>query len=218
MTPDVNPRRSYNNRRRRQHAEATHRAMLESARTLLLERGYGATSLALVAERADVSPHTVYKAFRNKPTLLKAVFDYSVAGDDEPEPILQRERAARIRAEPDAARKIDLYADGLIETLTRAAPVQLLARAAADSDPETKLVWEQIQQERLTGMTHLANVLADTGRLAADVSATEARDTLWAYSSPELYQLLVLERGWPAPRYRAWIAKALTAALLAAPS
>jgi len=215
--PDVNPRRRYDNRRRRAQADATRRAMLESARKLLLERGYAATSLAAVAEDAGVSSHTVYKAFRNKPGLLKAVFDFSVAGDDEPEPIIQRDRADRIRAEPDPVRKIEMYADGLIGTLTRAAPVQLLARAAAEGEPEMQPIWEQMQRERLIGMSHLAQTLADGGHLAPDISTDVARDILWAYTSPELYQLLVLQRGWPPSRYRDWIARSITTSLLADP-
>jgi hypothetical protein len=32
----------------------------------------------------------IYKSFKNKPGLLKAVFDFSVAGDDEPVPSIER--------------------------------------------------------------------------------------------------------------------------------
>ena len=42
----------------------------------------------------------------------------------------------------------------------------------------------------------------------------EARDLLWTYNSPELYELLVLQRGWTPQRYGRWLADALTAALL----
>jgi hypothetical protein len=37
---------------------------------------------------------------------------------------------------------------------------------------------------------------------------------LWTYNSAELYQLLVIERGWTSHRYGQWVAAALTAALL----
>jgi len=37
---------------------------------------------------------------------------------------------------------------------------------------------------------------------------------MWTYSSPELYELLVLTRGWPLERYGAFIADAMIAALL----
>ena len=42
-----------------------------------------------------------------------------------------------------------------------------------------------------------------------------ARDVLWTYNSAEVYDLLVLQRGWTPHRYGRWIAGALVAALLA---
>ena len=41
-----------------------------------------------------------------------------------------------------------------------------------------------------------------------------ATDVLWTYSSPELYELLVLRRGWSVERYGRFIADAMIAALL----
>ncbi len=46
------------------------------------------------------------------------------------------------------------------------------------------------------------------------VTTIEARDVLWTYNSAELFQLLVLERGWTPQRYGRWVADALCAALL----
>jgi hypothetical protein len=107
-----------------------------------------------------------------------------------------------------------MYADGLVGTLERAGRLHLVVRSAADSDPEITPVWEQIQQERLMGMTHLARILADGGHLAPTVTVDEARDVLWVHTSPELYQLFVLQRKWSMQRYRDWIVRTLVAALL----
>ena len=57
-----------------------------------------------------------------------------------------------------------------------------------------------------------ARDLDATGQLR--VPATTARDLLWTYHSLELYELLVLERGWSRKRYRAFLLDALVAALL----
>jgi hypothetical protein len=59
-----------------------------------------------------------------------------------------------------------------------------------------------------------ARALHDNGHLRSGVSTTEARDVLWTYNSAELFQLLVLERGWSAKRYGKWVASALIAALV----
>ncbi|MHA7652974.1 hypothetical protein ACX9NE_25245 [Mycobacterium sp. ML4] len=61
-------------------------------------------------------------------------------------------------------------------------------------------------------MRMFAADLAHTDQLR--VSAVEARDVLWTYHAPELYELLVLERGWSAARYGKFIATALIDALL----
>lgn len=209
----VKPRR-YDASRRQERARANRRAMLEAALELLLERGYANTTLAVVAERAGVAVPTVYKAFGNKPAMVKAAFDYAVAGDDEPLPLHQRQRAMRIKADPDPIRKLQIYADGLIGTLLRSARLQLLARAAAEIDAEMKDVWDQMTTGRLAGMRILATNLADGGHLRADVTLDEAQDVLWTYTSPELFQLMVLIRGWAPDRYRDWVARALRDALL----
>jgi hypothetical protein len=64
----------------------------------------------------------------------------------------------------------------------------------------------------LGAMTLFARDLDATGRLRVPV--TEARDVLWTYHSPELYELLVLERGWTPKRYGRFFAAAVTAALI----
>jgi hypothetical protein len=69
--------------------------------------------------------------------------------------------------------------------------------------------------ERLVGMTEFARHLHDGGHLRDDVTLEEARDVLWTYNSVELYDLLVVQRGWAPERYGAWIARALASALLA---
>ena len=42
------------------------------------------------------------------------------------------------------------------ETRERAAPISLLVRQAVAADPDAADIWEQMNAEQLTGMTHLA--------------------------------------------------------------
>ena len=214
MSSPVKPRRRYDSTARQEQARQTRRAVLHAARRLFLDSGYGATTVAAIAREAGVSVETVYKTFGNKPGLVKAVFDVSIVGDDEPVPLLQRERVQRIRAEPDPRRKLEMYGEHLIETAPRTVPIQLLVRAAAAGDPGAAEVWDQMQAERLNGMTVFARDLHDEGHLRPEVSIEEAHDVLWTYNSPELYELLVMRRGWSPERYGTWVAQALIAALL----
>jgi hypothetical protein len=62
-------------------------------------------------------------------------------------------------------------------------------------------------------MTLNARGLADAGHLRPGITLAEAADILWAYSSPELYDLLAQQRGWPAGQYGRFVGQALIAAL-----
>ena len=214
MVETVKSPRPYDSTRRRKQAQETRRTILEAARRLFLERGYASTTMASVAEGAGVSVEAVYKAFSNKAGLVKAVFDVAIVGDDKPIPMLQRARVARMRAEPDARRKFEMYGEHLAEAGSRAGALQLLIRSAAEGHPDAAKVWDQMVAEHLTGMTEFARHLHDGEHLRPDLSVDDARDILWTYSSVELYDLLVIRRGWDPERYGGWIAEALTAALL----
>lgn len=214
MADPVKPTRRYDVSRRQEQALENRRRVLAAASRLFFEQGYAETAMPEIAKAAGVSVQTVYKTFANKATLLKAVFDVSVAGDDEPVPIAERDVIGAIRAEPDAARKITRYFEHLAETAPRVVPVQLLARAAASADPAAGGVWAQMREETLTAMSYFAADLVATGQVLPDRSKEEVRDILWTYHSPELYELLVLERGWAARRYGVFLAAAVIGALL----
>jgi AcrR family transcriptional regulator len=214
MASEVKPPRRYDSSRRQAQARLTRRSILTAARDLFLERGYAGTTMAEVAEAAEVSIETVYKAFRNKSGLVKALFDVAIVGDDQPIPMLQRERVAKMREEPDPRQKLLMYGEHLSEAGPRAGQLQLLIRSAAASDAEVSAVWDQMVQERLTGMREFARHLYQGGHLRPGVSLEEARDVLWTYNSVELFDLLVLQRGWDPDKYGRWIAEAMIAALL----
>lgn len=63
-------------------------------------------------------------------------------------------------------------------------------------------------------MHKLATDLHSAGGLRAELSIDDAGDILWATNSPELYVLLVDERGWAPDRYERWLADAWVRLLL----
>jgi AcrR family transcriptional regulator len=211
MTKPVKPRRSYDSSRRRAQALQTRRAILEAARSLFFSDGYGSTTVAAIAAQADVSVETIYKAFGGKAGLARALFDQALAGEG---PISTGERATVVkREEHDPRRRLRAFGDFVTEVAPRVAPVMLLIRAAAETDPEAATLWHHINDERLRGMERDAQQLADEGHLG-DVSPEEARDVFWACSSPELYELLVIKRCWTPERYGEWIGDTFIATLL----
>src|SRR5690242_393310 len=198
-------KRRYDSSGRQARAAETRAAVLGAARTAFLADGFARTTVPGVASAAGVSVETVYKAFSNKAGLVKAVFDVAMAGDDEPIPFLQREFVQRNMAEPDPRKKLAAYGEHLTAITPRTHPVLLVVRDAAVSDPAAAEVWEQLQAERLTGMTAFATHLHQDGHLRDDVSPEHARDVLWTHNSVELWDLLVRQRGWSSEKFGTWV-------------
>ena len=215
MPGDVNRRRAYNSEGRRQRAAAARTAVLDAAQRAFLEHGYATVSIPEVAAEAGVSAELVYKAFGPKPQLLKAVFDRSVVGDDQPVALMDRPDVRRLAALTDPAAVLEGYAALAGDVQRRVARVYLMARDAAAADPAASPVVEQMDAERLTGMTALAAQLVSLGHLRPGLTPDAVRDILWTLASSQLYELLVLKRGWEHAGYVELLARNLKAALLA---
>ncbi|HWG60403.1 MAG TPA: hypothetical protein VG253_01705, partial [Streptosporangiaceae bacterium] len=116
--------------------------------------------------------------------------------------------------EPDPREIIRGWGTLTAEVAPRVTPILLLLRAAAVTDPEMARLRAEMDANRLSRMTRNARTLAGPGHLRDDISAEQAGEVLWTYTSPELYELLALNRRWPPARYGAFIADAMIAALL----
>lgn len=207
------PRR-YNASGRRARAEQTREEIAETASRLFQHNGYAATTIAQVASAANVSPETIYKGFGSKGALLSAAITASIRGDTGATPLRQRPVIDAIRNEQDPRRQLEIYGKLLAEVNPRLAPLVRVMREAAPTDPEITALLAQLKANRLDGMGEFAALLAARGALRPGVSKQQATDALWTLNSPELYELLALERGWTPRRYGRWIARQLAAALL----
>jgi hypothetical protein len=127
---------------------------------------------------------------------------------------VERDFVAEIAAQPGPSRKLEMYATHLAEAMRRAAPLQLLARAAAAMDAEVATLHQQTRNELVIGMTVFATHLHEGGFLRDAMTVDEARDILFSVNSPELYELFVVERGRSLPEYRDFVARTLIANLL----
>ena len=206
-------KRPYDAANRRDKARQRRRSVVEAAHELFTTDGFRRTTIAAVAQRAGVSPESIYKGFGAKADLAKAVFDFVLAGDDEPIPIAQRPEADSIRAEPDVRRKIAMYVHSVVRRAEGSAKVQILIRDGRHVDDALNAVWLQIQHEGLAGMTLFGRHLLGTGQLRPGIEIDEVRDILWNYLAVDHYERLVLDRGWPLERFEAWLAKAMISAV-----
>ena len=215
MSDSVNPpRRRYDSAGRRARALRTREEIAEAARALFERSGYTQTTIADVARAAGVSPETIYKAFGSKGELLRAVVSAAIRGDTESTPLRRRPQIDTIREQPDPRRQLETYGRLLADANPRLAPLVRVMREAAPGDPEIATALKQLYSDRLDGMAEFAALLAARGALRPGVSRRQARDVLWTLNSPELFELLVVQRAWSARRYGRWVADQLAAALL----
>ena len=205
---DGTPRRSYNSEGRREAARRNRAAVVEACRELLFQDGYHATTVRAVAERAGVSAETVYKSFGGKPGMVKALWDITLAGDDEPVPMGDRPQMQEILRTGELSTKLRLYAAfarGIHERIT---PLFALLTQAG---PDVGEVLATAERERLAGVTGFVRHLDEAGALAPEADPAHLADALWALAGPQLYTQLTAGRGWSADMYEEWLADTLIA-------
>jgi len=212
----VKPRRRYDSPRRAEQARQTRAAVTSAAQRLFLRDGFAATTIAAIAAEAGVSAETIYKAFSGKPGLVRAICEQALAGEG---PIPAETRSDHLQAsEPDPRKIIRGWGRLSAEIAPLVSPILLLLRAAALTDPQMASLRGEIEASRLTRMIRNARTLAEGGHLRAGMTTEHAGEIMWTYSSPELYELLVVSRRWPPQEYGIFIADAMIAALLPPPA
>lgn len=202
-------------RHRQARTRLARRAVIETARHLFLERGYAATTIDAISERSDVPSATVYRLFSGKLGILTAVLDTSIAGDDEGLAVEDRPNVAALVAEPDPRKQLLGFAGISVAINTRSADVYRILVSAAGSDAEAAALLAEYTRRRDAGQGQIARLLARPPALRPGLKERDAADIIHALMSPELYRLLVIDRGWTPRRYEQWLAEALAAQLLA---
>jgi AcrR family transcriptional regulator len=208
----VKSKRRYDSTGRQAQARRSREEVLDAAERQFLANGYAATTLAAIAAEAGVSVETIYKAFGGKSGLVRAIYERGLTGRG-PVPAYQRSDEMRTHeTDPETImRKWGLLTTEVASVVT---PIRLLMRSAAATDPDMSALLEDSDSERLTRMRHHARFLAERGYLRDGVTVAEATDILWTCSSVEIYELLVLQRGWSPRRFARFIADFMIGSLL----
>jgi AcrR family transcriptional regulator len=209
MADRVKPRR-YDSPRRRAQAAATRREILEAAERLFVRQGYAATTMAAIAAEAGVALKTVYVAFETKSGVLRALWNLRLRGDEEDVPIPERAWYREVLAEPDPQRALRLGARAARAVKERAGGLFGVLRSAADADPDIAALWSRIQSEFYENQRAIVATL----RLRPGLDVTRAADIMWTLNHPDVWQLLVGERGWTPDEWEQWFAATLCAQLL----
>lgn len=189
-------------------------AVVAAARALFVERGYAATTVEAISERSDVPPATVYRLFATKLGILTALLDASVDGTADAVPLADQPAAKALLAEPDQATKLAGVAAICREVNARTEPVYRILVSAAASDPDASALLAQLGKRRAAGQRLIARSFADADALRPPLRERDAADIVHALMSPEVYRLLVIDRGWSPQRYEQWLARTLAEQLL----
>ena len=185
------------------------RAVVDAARTLFLDRGYQATTIDAISDHSDVPAATVYRLFSSKLGILKALLDVSIAGDDRALSLPERPQVATLLAEPDPEKLLAGFASFTVAINARTSDVYRILSSASGSDPAAAVLLAGYQQQRADGQGRIARSLARARVLRTGLRERDAADIIHALMSPELYRLLVIDRGWPLERYEQWLASTL---------
>jgi AcrR family transcriptional regulator len=204
------PRRAYRSRLRADQAQQTRRRVLESALQLFVDRGYAGTTVAAVADRAGVSPETIYLSLGGKRGLLEGVMDItgphgSVADDDQ--------WWSMVAHLPSAPERLDKMVDYSCRILARTHAIHAIIRGAADKEAFAAAFGRRLLQERLNNQTERIRHYLD-GHLRAGLSVEEAGQRYCALASPDLYHLLTVELAWTPDQHRDWLTQLMRTQLL----
>lgn len=215
MSPNdmaVKRKRKYDASTRREQALRRREDVLDAAERQFLDSGYAATIVADVALEAGVSVETIYKSFGGKSGMVRALYERGLTGRG-PVPAYQRSDEMRDQ-ESDPETIMRNWGLLTAEVASMVSPIRLLMRSAAAADPAMAQLLADSDRERLERMGHHAKFLEERGYLREDVTTSEATDVLWVCSSVDLYELLVLRRGWPLPRFAQFITDLMIGELL----
>jgi AcrR family transcriptional regulator len=207
-------RRSADGKRGQARTRLARGAVVDAARTLFLERGYGATTIGAISASSDVPPATVYRLFSSKRGILKALLDVSIVGDDEAVPLADRPHVRSLFADTDPKNQLAGFVGLTAQVNSRTAPIYRILVSAAGSDPDAAALLDELTRQRQEGQGLIARSLARAGALRPKLRERDAADIIHALMSPEVYGLLVLDRGWRSERYERWLTGVLVDQLL----
>jgi len=191
---------------RQRQALATKEQIGRAARGLFAERGYVATTIAAIAEAADIPAPTIYSAFGSKAAILQDIAHRVVAHLEvdrhhedamhNPDPAAGLRVAAALQR-----RQFEIMYDVL-------ATYQEAARVDPQIDRAQRIVLANRERAFRRHLTAISS------RLTPRVTVDQAVDIYVALVLPEIYRTLVIERGWTPDRYETWLGDSLIDQLL----
>jgi AcrR family transcriptional regulator len=191
---------------RQRQALETRRLIVDAARKLFLERGYGVTTMDAIAAEAGVAVSTVYAIFNNKRTFLRKIRS---AWLDEAH---TREIHEEARKQRNPGRRLEKMAHQSRRQWEVGGSMMAIHEGAAAVDLEVAAELREVTGARRLVLTGFVTEMK--GDLRPGLDADRAAAILLALCQPAVYRELVEESGWSPDEYENWLSQALIGQLL----
>jgi AcrR family transcriptional regulator len=192
--------------RRTQRRAETERRLVSSATALFVERGYAATTLADVAEHADIAPRTLYLHFPTKAELLLRCIGLAIAGDTEPIALADRPAMTEAMTAPTLEERLRLMASLTASLMERTGPLLDVAFQAAPSEPSIADAAAAGRADTRRTLQEFWNRIRHDGFLAPSTDLEWLTETATLVAHAETYLLLGKTTDWSNDTYRDWLA------------
>jgi AcrR family transcriptional regulator len=168
----------------------TREALLDAARSLLEEGGFSSLRMGAVAERAGVTRRAVYLHFPSRTDLVAALFDHLADSEGLDESL------NAVWAAPDAVSALTHWAAHIARYHPRLLAVDRAVEHVRRSDEDAARHRARVAEAKLANCRRLADRLATEGLLAAPWTATTTADMLYALTTSDVVEGLLVDRGW----------------------
>ncbi|MQA83947.1 MAG: TetR family transcriptional regulator [Streptosporangiales bacterium] len=179
---------------RNARSHRTRNALLAATRAILETDGFEALTMAAVAGRAGVTRRAVYLHFSSRTELVTALFGY----------IAEQEGLARstasIREAPDSVTALREWVRHLVDYHPRLMAVDRAIERVRHVDADAARHRQTVTEAQLANCRHIAERLAAEHRLAAPWTVETATDMLWGLVSTDLFEHMLVGRGWSRSR------------------
>ena len=205
-------KRKYSSVHREALAEKTRDQILDGARRLFCEQGFGPTTIAQIAREAGVAGPTVYGAYGSKRAILLRLLDRLEQSADA-------SSLAQILADRtgDERRQLEAFISFCVRFFTEGADLMQIVERSGMGEPDIAEFTREGKKRALDSCRQLLAGWKRRGVLRKGLTEEKAADILWAISNTEMYALLVRGRNWRVDEYRSWLSRCAARELLAEP-
>jgi AcrR family transcriptional regulator len=179
--------------------------LVEAATELFVERGYAATTLAEVADRAGLAPRTLYLRFATKADLLQRCVGVAIAGDGDAGPIAERAWMTDAITAPTLAERVRLMAAVTATLMSRAGALLDVAQQAAATEPSIAAAAQAGRQETRRVLGEFWRRIDQDGLLPAHSDVDWLTETATLLAHADIFLVIRRTTGWDAASYQHWL-------------